>query len=661
MPWHLLYMCRLSQSSTCVQTRLLVGGITMLAEPIRNDLITLYKSLTSSLQRAEQNIAQYKYDFLKPLMKNITSCREGMLREADNLNHPFRLGVVGMFKAGKSSVLNTLLQRKLLEVGRPETTTVITEMWYLEDHENDYGEVVWSDGTSQKMSLDEALAYTNYYSDVFERHGDDEAKRQEQERIKCVRLYLNCDLLRNVVLIDTPGFGGSDVGDEKALQALENVDAAIMVFTAGRAGTEQEVEIADRLVQNGREIVALLNQIDDQNGNVRDEESIREVESFIAKHFTTVVKDKNGVPLIFLYSAKQILRCLHGDLSTADEETRISMLRQFGYLPSSADGPGQGIIQFVRARYFTSESGVMKSKLDGARITALNLLDGMLAEIETSVSETTLQKDEAGRCIAENERQLHEDVDERFLRIEDKLTDEVDTLVGQYTRDAVASVSAVIDSFSGMGISGVQYLFTGKGKLEQEAQRRFRSDFPESRDRRLEEDISRRCERILKNEWRSLARMVEKTGIEINPISIDGVMAGVSDALQDEVNSRVAQAIGLTMLVFIPGGVLGDIILSLLSTKGIKSSRSTVEAQIEVAKMRAAHRLRNSSYGIVKTVNSALASTNRKIRDEVESRLLKEADEYKRKHAELTRLEGQLQALAELTRADIEQVSQYAK
>lgn len=634
----------------------------MLVEPIRKDLISLYESIAASLEGDEREFAQCQDDSLESLVKAIAECRQGLIREARSLSQPFRLGVVGMFKAGKSSFLNTLLGRELLKVDELETTTVITEMWHLRDGVEEHGEVVWKDGTIQNTSAREALQYTDFYSDVFEAFGEEEAKRAKQDQIDRVRIHLACDLLRDVVIVDTPGFGGSPEGDEKSLEALRQVDAAIMVFKVTRVGARGELEIADRLVHNGRQIVALLNFIDD-NGSVRDQQSIQEARDFIVKHFATVVKDDSGVPLVFTYSAKEVLRNLCGDLASADQDTRVANLQRFGYLPSSEDGPGQGVIRFVRSRYFTSDSGVMKAKLDGARKSVLNHLNAIVGKAETCITGVVSRKDQAEACIDETEHREQEEVGDRVSRIERKVEDEIQTLVGEYTQAAIASAGTVIDSFAGIGLGNLRYLID-RGALESDMKARFRRDFPESRDRKLPVDISRRCGRILRNEWRSLGRSVGVIDFELGEIDLDDVMAGVSDALRSDMIEALISILVKILPVILSSSA--NPIHSLMSPGDCGApaasgpSMSRMRAQVQAAKLRAANRLENSSFEIAETAMSAVMDVSNRVRKQVEQVLLEERGEHEARHHQLVCLEHDLQDLSRKTRYAVNRVEQCA-
>ncbi len=195
-----------------------------------------------------------------------------------------------MFKSGKSSVLNTFLGRAVLKEGRTETTAVLTELKYVESLDQEKGVTLFTDGHSEELSLAEALDYTDVRSDVFQNLSTEE-RQKKQEAISKIILCLHCQLLSAVNLLDTPGFGGSVVGDRKAFEALSDVDAALMIFSADRVGAENELEVADEISRRGREIVVLLNKTDDGKGNLRNEEDLDGSESFIREHFRTIVRE----------------------------------------------------------------------------------------------------------------------------------------------------------------------------------------------------------------------------------------------------------------------------------------------------------------------------------------------------------------------------------
>ncbi|MCX7745511.1 MAG: dynamin family protein [Clostridia bacterium] len=113
------------------------------------------------------------------------------------LNDPLRVAVVGLIKAGKSTLLNALLKEKLLITGKTETTYTVS--WFK------YGEqprisVVMKDGTQREASIDAISFWTERNS---------EKENPELNNVRYVEIYCPNPILREIEFIDTPGLGSS--------------------------------------------------------------------------------------------------------------------------------------------------------------------------------------------------------------------------------------------------------------------------------------------------------------------------------------------------------------------------------------------------------------------------------------------------------------------
>jgi hypothetical protein len=86
---------------------------------------------------------------MRPLME---SCRSALERAE------LSIGVLGRFKAGKSSSLKQLIGRELLPVGVIPVTAVVTD---LSGGETDSAEVQFRDGTHLRIRVNEIRQYVS--------------------------------------------------------------------------------------------------------------------------------------------------------------------------------------------------------------------------------------------------------------------------------------------------------------------------------------------------------------------------------------------------------------------------------------------------------------------------------------------------------------------
>lgn len=144
----------------------------------------------------------------------IPSQRTVELKNAvDNMN--LLVPVVGEFSAGKSSLLNKFIGKKVLSVGMAPETAVPAELYY---SETEYNEGVRSDGGVERI---------NDVADV-------------ASRFVCVRRHINSQFLKDIqpiVLVDMPGFDSPLDAHNKAIFNYLDKGCHYVVLTPVDAGT----------------------------------------------------------------------------------------------------------------------------------------------------------------------------------------------------------------------------------------------------------------------------------------------------------------------------------------------------------------------------------------------------------------------------------------
>ena len=124
---------------------------------------------------------------------------------------PLRVAVVGQIKAGKSSLINTMIGEPLLPVGTAETTYNVAWLRY---------------GTVPKAILRMDGGATRREIPIGEL--DAWARRSSAsagtDRVHCVEIVSPCALLQSFELIDTPGLASSDGTDSSKTEMFLNLD-----------------------------------------------------------------------------------------------------------------------------------------------------------------------------------------------------------------------------------------------------------------------------------------------------------------------------------------------------------------------------------------------------------------------------------------------------
>jgi hypothetical protein len=150
------------------------------------------------------------------------------------LDEPLRVAVAGRLKAGKSTLVNALIGRRVAPTGAGECTRVVTQFRY---GTADRVEVVRRDGTRTPLPMDDAGMVPG-------RLGTPQAE------ISYVDVALTSDRLRDLIVVDTPGLSSATAGisggtrrylfceppvdddlDESSVAALAGAEAILYVFT----------------------------------------------------------------------------------------------------------------------------------------------------------------------------------------------------------------------------------------------------------------------------------------------------------------------------------------------------------------------------------------------------------------------------------------------
>lgn len=161
-----------------------------------------------------------------------------------------RVLVAGEAKRGKSTLVNALLGRAVLPAGVTPLTAVATTVRYGDDP---HAEVRFADGREEKQPL-------TALPDLVTERGNPGNKRH----IAAVTVYLDAPLLADgVELVDTPGTGSVFAWDTAtAHEALETMDAAVLVLTADPPVSAAERDLYAKVTELSAATFTVLNKAD---------------------------------------------------------------------------------------------------------------------------------------------------------------------------------------------------------------------------------------------------------------------------------------------------------------------------------------------------------------------------------------------------------------
>ncbi len=215
---------------------------------------------------------------------------QGILREANDLaqftkpNQWLDVVILGQFKAGKSSLINSFLSRDLLPVGVLPVTAIITRLVY---SPREKAVITWLDGTKTDILLNELNAY------VTEKENPENKKEVYLVDIQIPEMKN----LKKLRLIDTPGLGSTFKHNTAVTENWFNrIGAAFVVISAAQPLSENDLEVIKTAAEQSPEVYLVLSKTDFLSGD-----ELQEVIAFL-KEKTHETVERNF--RIFPYSIK---------------------------------------------------------------------------------------------------------------------------------------------------------------------------------------------------------------------------------------------------------------------------------------------------------------------------------------------------------------------
>ncbi len=175
------------------------------------------------------------------------------------LENRFHLVVLGQFKRGKSTFINSMLGDSLLPTSVIPLTSIVT---VLKHGEKEVIDVLFEGGSRKVIQRDEISNY------VTERGNPCNCKRVKQVEISFPSGYLK----DGVSIIDTPGVGSTfENNTEMTYSYLPNVDAALFLLAVDPPVSQAEVAFLKDVRQYVEKIFFIQNKIDYLSRDEREE------------------------------------------------------------------------------------------------------------------------------------------------------------------------------------------------------------------------------------------------------------------------------------------------------------------------------------------------------------------------------------------------------
>jgi len=186
------------------------------------------------------------------------SSRRGNEKIADNLKeireklieNRFHLVVLGQFKRGKSTFINSIIGDKILPTSVVPLTSIVTMLKYGQEEQI---EVIFEEGNRRVITRNELPDY------VTERGNPNNIKKVKQVEIAFPSAFLK----DGVFIIDTPGVGSTfENNTEMTYNYLPKVDAALFLLAVDPPISQSEIEFLKDVQQYVEKIFFIQNKID---------------------------------------------------------------------------------------------------------------------------------------------------------------------------------------------------------------------------------------------------------------------------------------------------------------------------------------------------------------------------------------------------------------
>jgi len=210
----------------------------------------------------------------KPLINSFHELAEKI--KADR----FYLVIVGLFKRGKSSLINALIGQELAPVAVTPLTSVIT---FFEFGSESRAQMLFSDGRYENIPLSAVVQYVS-----------EEENPENIKHVQFLRINTNAPVLEQVTLVDTPGPGSLfSHNSDTTMKFLPKIDAALFVLSADIPISKTDEEFLLQMKNSIPNVLFVLNKAD-----LLSDEELRKMVKYNQASLKKIFRNNNEIELI---------------------------------------------------------------------------------------------------------------------------------------------------------------------------------------------------------------------------------------------------------------------------------------------------------------------------------------------------------------------------
>ncbi|HOO49653.1 MAG TPA: dynamin family protein [Alphaproteobacteria bacterium] len=259
-----------------------------------------------------------------------------------NADSPLLIIVVGQFNTGKSTFINTILEKEVLSTDIIPETAAVTLLKY---GTNEKAVVHHKNGKVSERSLHDIKNITSENSPEM---------KTLRDTIKYVEIHLNNSQLKKFSIVDTPGLNSTiALHSEVTKDFVSKGDLVLWLFSVAQPGSAAEIGFL-RSMCDSQKPVGVLNQIDTFQ---KDEGDIRTQYEDIKRR---LIKDVSGFHPVSSRMAFDAIR-----KKATNPDVASTGLKKSGW----------------EAMWKQLENGVFKKRTDDKIVLMMNRLSGIMSAI----------------------------------------------------------------------------------------------------------------------------------------------------------------------------------------------------------------------------------------------------------------------------------------